>query len=233
MRLLVTAFAILAVGSVAHAQTAPAPDAARGAIASRLAAKILPDGTYRQMFSAVFDQMGNGMMMQMLDIPLRDFAALAGEDGEQMKAKMGPGTIKEVMQIIDPVFEQRTQAMFKAMEPGFTALFTRFEPVVRDGLAVAYANKFDESQLKELEAFFSTPTGSAYASQSMTIFMDPSVMEKMMGVMPEMMKAMPEIMKPVIAEMAKFPKVKTAKELTPEERRKLAELLGLPEDKLK
>jgi hypothetical protein len=231
--MIITAIALLASITAAQAQTVPAPDTARAAIATRLAAKILPDGVYRQMFSSVFDQMGNGMMMQMLDIPLRDFAALAGEDGEQMKAKMGPGTIKEVMQLIDPVFEKRTQAMFKAMEPGFTALFTKFEPVVRDGLAIAYANTFDESQLKELEAFFATPTGSAYASQSMTIFMDPSVMEKMMGVMPEMMKAMPEIMKPAIAEMAKFPKVKTAKDLTPAERKKLAELLGIPEDKLK
>ena len=44
----------------------------------------------------------SNMMTQMMDVPLRDFAAMAGEDGEALKAKMGPGTLKQVMAIIDP-----------------------------------------------------------------------------------------------------------------------------------
>jgi hypothetical protein len=213
--------------------TIATPDAERMALASRLAGKILPDGIYKKMFSGVFDQMGNGMMNQMMDLPLRDFAAMAGEDGEALKAKMGPGTLKQVMAIIDPNFNERMGAMFKAMEPEFSKLFTKFEPPMREGLSVAYANRFSATQLKELDIFFATPTGSAYASQSMTIFMDPAVMEKMMGVMPEMMKSMPELMKPAMAAMEKFPKIRTAKDLTKAERAQLAELMGIPESKLK
>ncbi len=241
MRIVKLAFSVLAlsVSAPAFAQegptivVAPAPDAERLALATRLSAKILPDGIYKQMFNGVFDQMGNGMMTQMMDVPLRDFAAMAGEDGEALKAKMGPGTLKQVMAIIDPNFNERMAAMFKAMEPEFSKLFTKFEPPMREGLTVAYAKKFSATQLKELDLFFATPTGSAYASQSMTIFMDPAVMEKMMGVMPEMMKSMPEMMKPAMAAMAKFPKMRTAKDLTKAERAQLAELMGIPENKLK
>jgi hypothetical protein len=149
---------------------------------------------------------------------------MLGKDDDELKASMSNATLKQVMEILDPAFDQRTRLIIKVMEPEMSALFTKFEPVMRSGLAVAYAGKFSASQLHELEAFFGTATGSAYAASSMTIFMDPAVMEKMMGVMPEMMKAMPAIIPKMTEAMNGLPKPKTVKDLNKEERARLEAL---------
>jgi Uncharacterized protein conserved in bacteria (DUF2059) len=208
-------------------------DAEQKAIAARVAGKVLPDGIYKQMFSSVFDQMGNGMMNQMMDIPMRDLAGMLGKEGDDLKASMSDATLKQVMEILDPAFDQRTKLMFKVMEPEMSALFTKFEPVMREGLATAYASRFNPDQLRELEAFFATPTGNAYAASSMTIFMDPAVMEKMMGVMPEMMKTIPAIVPKMTAAMEGLPKPKTVKDLNKAERAKLEALLGVTAKEMK
>ena len=64
------------------------------------------------------------------------------------------------------------------------------EGPMREGYARAFAKRFDRAQLGEIESFFSTPTGSAFASESMTLFSDPQVMSSIMGTMPAMFEQM-------------------------------------------
>jgi hypothetical protein len=111
-------------------------------------------------------------------------------------------------------------------------LMADFEPAIRDGLARAYAKRFTPKQLGELNRFFATPTGKAYAADSMVIFMDPEVMTAMTQAMPVMTKQMPAIMSKVEAATADMPPARKPEELNPEERSRLAELLGVPEDQI-
>ncbi|KQM23280.1 hypothetical protein ASE73_03435 [Sphingomonas sp. Leaf24] len=70
-----------------------------------------------------------------------------------------------------PVFERfiarqqaKTAATIKANLPGMV-----------DAMSNAYARRFTEAQLKEMQTFFETPTGRVYVAQSMTIMSDPDV----------------------------------------------------------
>ena len=56
-----------------------------------------------------------------------------------------------------------------------------------------------------MNAFFATDTGSAFARDYMMVFVDPEMMESMMGMVPEMMQSMPAIMKKVEAATAHLP----------------------------
>lgn len=216
--------------ATAAPSTEAAPiDQARLDAATKSVEYIFPKGTYARMM----DRTINGMMKPMLDsfgkIPLRELAEMTGADEDRLKA-IGDAKIDEVMQILDPAYKDRVTVgmpvMFKAMQ----GMIDDFEPIMKGGLARAYARRFDPRQLAELNAFFATPTGSAYAGESMLIFTDPEVMSTMTAMVPMMMKRMPDIVKTVETEMARFPKRRTIAELTPAERKTVNRLLGMNEN---
>lgn len=192
---------------------------------------IFPAGTYARIMDRTLNAMIQPMMDGFGQIPLRDLAGLGGLSQDQV-AKIGPGTLKQIMEIIDPAYQQRTQAMMAGMFHELGGLMAGFEPTMRDGLARAYARRFTAQQLGDLNAFFATPSGKAYAAESMTIFTDPDVTSAMQAFMPQMLKQMPELIKHVSASTADLPKRRAISELTPAQRQRLAELLGVKEGDL-
>lgn len=92
--------------------------------------------------------------------------------------------------------------MFEAIQ----GMIDKFEPTMKGGLARAYARRFDPRQLAERKAFFTAPTGSAYAGESMLIFNNLEFTSTMRGIEPMMMmKRRPDIVKLAEAEMARLP----------------------------
>lgn len=218
-----------ATSSAVPANAAEAPiEPARLAAAQKAVQYIFPAGTYARIMDRSLQGMVKPMMESVGKLPLRDLAAIAGVSEQELAAKPG-ATLDELMAILDPAFKERTAATMPAMFKAMGSLFAEFEPVMQASLARAYARRFDERQLAELNAFFATPTGTLYAANSMVIFTDPEVMSGMQAFVPVMMKRMPEIMKGVQAELAHFPPRKTYKDLTPAERKRIAELLGTKE----
>lgn len=227
----------LAQDAAAARVTASTPEAAAPLDPARLAAArrtvdyVFPTGTYARLMNGKM----SGLMDQMLDtvgkMPLRQLAALGGISQDKL-SKLGDGTLKEVMAIYDPHYQERTQLTLRAMTDELVPLMTRFEPAVRDGLTQAYARRFTAQQLDELNRFFATPTGSAYAADSFAIFMDPEVMAKMSEIMPAMMQEMPAMMTRMKDATASLPPPREFSDLTAAERRKLATLLGVSEAEL-
>jgi hypothetical protein len=60
-------------------------------------------------------------------------------------------------------------------------------------------------ELKDMNAFFTTPSGSTFAADFMSTFTDKELMQAMMGEMPKMLEAMPAIMKKVEEATAHLP----------------------------
>ena len=236
-------FLLLAAASLSSpvlAQEAPAPqpgiaasvpDQSRMAAAQAVVDKLFPNGTYARIMNGTMDTVMRGAMASVGEMPLKDLAGIGGIPEEQLK-QMGDGKLKEMLAILDPAFDQRMDASMRAMMPELTKLMTQFEPGIREGLTVAYARRFTPEQLTEMSRFFSTPTGTLYASESMVIFMDPEVVNRMMGMMPEMAKQMPAMVGTVERAIASLPKPKSFEDLTKAERARLAALLGVSETDL-
>lgn len=235
-RLLIAAGAATLALAPASLRAADAPppvaiDAARLAAARTTVDFVFPAGTYARVMNSSMDAIIGNMMDSVGKMPLRDLAAIGGLP-EQSVATLGDGTLKEIMAIYDPHYQERMQVTTKAMMAEMGKLMTQFEPGIRDGLARAYAKRFTVAQLRDLNAFFATPTGKDYAADSMVIFMDPEVMAKMTAMMPEMMKQMPAIAAKLKDASAALPPPRKAEDLTPDERKRLAALLGVSEDSL-
>lgn len=211
-------------------------DADRLASAKTTVDHIFPAGTYAKMMDSTFQAVLGPMMDSMGEMSVQQIALVAGLKPEDVN-KLGKATLAEVMQILDPAYKERVNATMGAMVPLMTKIAADFEPGMREGLSRAYARRFDKTQLDDMNRFFATPSGSAYAANAMLIQLDPEVMTRMTEAMPKMMpkifEAMPDVMKQVEARTAGLPKARKYEDLTAAERAKLAALLGVPEKDLK
>jgi hypothetical protein len=222
----------LFVSFAAVAQAPAVPTPADLALGRDIAAKVLPNGTYQRMMGGMMGKMMGGMTDQMTAMPIAPFVRAAGLP-ESDVAKLGQTTIKQIMDIVDPAYQQRMHIIMPTMMEEMGKLMTQFEPAMRDGLAQAYATHFTPAQLTDIDRFLNTPSGTAFAAQNMTIAADPAVMQKMQAFMPTMMQAMPAIMQKAMAATNSLPKAKTPQTLTDADRAKLAKLLGVDPEKLK
>lgn len=75
------------------------------------------------------------------------------------------------------------------MNEALIPVFERIEPNIRTALARVYARRYSLTELAELDAFFATPTGMRYASDSLTIMNDPEMTATMATVMEDAMAA--------------------------------------------
>ena len=139
----------------------------------------------------------------------------------------------ELTDIFDPVYQSREQAKFDGIISGVNTLFGVLEPGVRDGLARAYASKFEASELAELESFFATPVGAKYASQSLLLNADPQVISGMMDTIPSLIEKLPMLTESFENAADGLPEPRRYDDLTPSEQRRAAEMLGIDQSTLR
>lgn len=223
------AIALTAAPAV-HAQAAPDP--ARIAAARPVVEKIFPVGTYRRMMDGTMSKMMDSMMDGVMKMPIAQLARIGGVPQDKL-TRLDETSMAQISAIVDPNFRQRTKLGMDAMMGSMIDLMDGFEPQVRAALTRAYARKFDGKQLAELTAFFQTPTGDLYGRESMMMFMDPEIMNEMQAFMPEMMKKMPDLAAKAEAATKSLPPPRKIADLSPEERGKLAKLLGVKASDLK
>ncbi|BBF68721.1 DUF2059 domain-containing protein [Sphingobium sp. 3R8] len=215
----------IAAQAQAPAATVEAVDPALLAKAKPIAAVILPDGTMEKMMGPMMQKMMGPMMDGMTKMPIREFLKVGGLDPEQAD-KLGEGTIEEMMAIIDPNFRKRMDVVVNSMMPAIGRFMGRYEPDMREGMAEAFASRYNSAELDQIGAFFKTPIGAKFGAGFMELAADPHYIGRLQKVMPEMMQAMPEIMKSSAAELEKLPKPRTYNDLTKAERDRLTTLLG-------
>ncbi|MFV0645528.1 MAG: DUF2059 domain-containing protein, partial [Sphingomonadaceae bacterium] len=129
--------------------------------------------------------------------------------------------------IFDPAYAERQEIGKSAMFQYMTDLMNKVEPPYREGLTRAYAKRFSNEELTELNRFFSTPVGGHYAGESILIYADPQVMASMNQFIPEMMESLPKFMNDMEARMAELPAGRGYGDLSNAEREQLASLLGV------
>lgn len=216
------------------AQTAPiftaepltAEQESRLPAAEMVVDKIFPPGTYMKMMDESMKPMMDAIMGQVGALPVASLMRMTGLPESEI-ADMSDATLSEVMNILDPVYEDRRQIITDTTMSWMGELMNQMEPSFRAGLSRAYAVRFEEAELRELSVFFTTPTGAHYAEESMLIMMDPQVMSAMGEMMPAMMESMPQMLEALQGKMESLPRARQPADLSEEERARLSELLGI------
>ncbi|WP_066557274.1 DUF2059 domain-containing protein [Croceicoccus bisphenolivorans] len=222
MKSIIRSAAALAIACAA--MPAAAQDSASAEAAETTVDYLFPEGTYERMMRGTMEQMTAQMMDSMMDMPLREMVGQMGLPEEDL-AKIGKGSMREMMDILDPHFDERMTLTNSVMMNGMVDVMTTMEPAMREGLAEAYVGKFTATELAEMNAFFATPTGTKYAENAMMIFMDPKMMAKMQESMPKIMEAMPALIGKVRDATSHLPPPRKPEDLTEEERERFMGLV--------
>jgi hypothetical protein len=168
-------------------------DPARQAAAEKVVGALVPQGIYLRIMRDQFPKMMDVMMGQMGSMTGAELGRTGGE------------ALDTTARNADPHFAERMRIMTKVMGEEMGVVMDRIEPRVRAGLSRAFARKYTAAQLSDMNAFFGTPSGKAFASGYLLQFTDPELMREMATVAPEMIQAMPAVMKKVEAATAHLP----------------------------
>lgn len=227
---LALAFTVPAAGQT-PAPAAANADPARIAAARPMVEKLFPVGTYKRMMGETMSKMMDGMMGGMMKMPITQIAGMSGVPADKL-SELNQTSLEEISAIVDPHFRERTKLGMDAMMAAMADMMEGFEPNVRDALTRAYARKFDVRQLGEINAFFATPTGNRFASEYMTMMMDPEIMGEMQALMPQLMKKMPDMAARAKKATDGLPPPRKIADLSQAEKDKLARLLGIKASEL-
>lgn len=203
---------------------------ARLPAAQYVVGKMMPDGFYGKMMSDMMDKMMRPMM-SMIASPEFVLGSRLEIDQETL-AGLGEAEQIEVVAMLDPAYDQRVDVIVSVVTGKMAGMFSAMEGPMREGFSKAYAVRFDDAQLADIGAFFSTPTGGVYAKESMALFADPQVIQASMQALPAMMSEFGDMETAMKEAMASLPSERQYADLTPEQRNRLAALLGVDPDNL-
>ncbi len=200
-------------------------DPAQLEVARKTAAALLPEGAYGRMM----DQMMGTFMKPILELS-DGFSgmAIATKTGMDYEAaeKLSDEQKKAIGAIIDPGRETRNQGALGVISPMMVEAGKLLEPPMREGIARAYARKFTAAQLGEMNSFFATPTGKAYAAESFAIQYDPEVLAATMQALPVLMTKLMSSAPDLEAKMQALPQERKISALSAAELDQLAKLVG-------
>lgn len=203
---------------------------ARLPAAQAVVGAMMPKGFYGKMMTDVMDKMMRPMM-SMFAKPEFVLGSRLDVDDEAIE-KLSEAEASEAMRMLDPAFDRRADAIVTILTGKMGGMFGAMEEPMREGLAKAYAVRFDTAQLADIAAFFATPTGSAYAKESMALFSDPQVMQASMKALPQMLSGFGDMETAMKQAMASLPAERAYKDLSPAERQRLAEILKVKTSRL-
>lgn len=181
----------------------PDPDPARLALARTAVASMWADGAYGKMMTGMF----GGVFDRAMAMKQSDFAAFGGKAPKVGAAASGTNaSVHDSALAKDPYFDRRMAAIRAVISDEMAKVSTIIDPRVREGLARSMARRFEAQQLTDIDAFFATPSGHAFATQYMQLWFDPDMIRSLIGSLPEMMKLMPEMTQKIKAAEERFPK---------------------------
>lgn len=216
--------AMAMLGKMFPAEPLTAEQQARLPQASRIITRMIPDGTLGEMMGGMFDKL-IGPLAAVSDAPANDTV--------QKGIGVTPGTIDlsaeetaEIAALLDPAYAERHNREMAVMPAVMRDMMTAMEPTMRKAMSELYAINFSQKELDDIEAFFQTDSGAAYARKSFTMSSDPRVVSATMEALPELMGAVASMEQKLAAASADLPPKRSFAELSAAEKAKIAKLTG-------
>ena len=193
--------------------------------AEKLVARIMPPGTMGQVMGGMYDKMLGPIMAMARQVSSGDIAHELGVDPETID--LDDEEAARIAAILDPMWKERREAEMAGVQRAMSSVMSAMEPGMRKGMAEAYAINFTATELADIDRFFTTPSGAAYARKSYALASDPRLIAASMEALPAMMAQMQAIKEEADAASAKFPPRRSFADLTPAQRAEIARITGL------
>ncbi len=198
---------------------------ARLPLGKEMAGFMMPEGSFGTAMKETMEPMITMMMGTVTSDPRIRLAEISGVTTDEL-AELEDAAAQEALDIFDPQYTARTERMSGAMVTMIGKLLEAVEPAYREAMAQALAVRFEESEMRELLAFFATPVGGKFAQQSFLVQYDSRMLGVMEAMGPAFVKIMPELMDEVTAIEVEFGSSRDFTELSATERTRAARLIG-------
>ncbi|MFM7376654.1 MAG: DUF2059 domain-containing protein [Erythrobacter sp.] len=192
--------------------------------AARIINRMIPEGTLGEMMGGMFDKLMNPMMAA-FEAPA-SATVQKGIGVSPAAAGLTDEQTAEIATLLDPAYAERHAREMSVMPTMMREMMTLMEPTMRKAMSELYAINFTQKELDDIEAFFQTDSGTAYARKSFTMSSDPRVLSASMEAMPQMMGAFADFEKKIEAASADLPPKRSFEELSTADKAKIAELTG-------
>lgn len=212
------------------AEPLTAEQEARLPAAEVLVSAIIPPGSLQEVMGSMFDTFLDPLASAIEP----DAAAVVAEriDFAGIELDLTPEQAETAATLLDPAWRTRKQREAEALPAMTGRMMGAIEPAMRTALAELYAIHFTDGEMADISAFFATPSGASYARKSLTMTSDPRLAATIMQQMPAMFEAMAEMETEMAALTADLPPVRTYADLSPAERKGLAQMLGMTAEDL-
>ena len=207
-----------------------AEEESRLPLASTIVDRMIPPGTLGEMMGGMFDQMLGPVMEMVASNPKGDVADQLGIEAAMLD--LSEEQTIEIAGILDPNWQERNQLVAAVMPELMKGMMETMEPAMRTAMTEAYAIYFNEQELADIDAFFSTPSGLNFARKSFTMSSDPRIIAASMESLPAMMATFGEMETKMEEATAALPEPRGWSDLSASDRGRLAELTGMSETEL-
>lgn len=192
--------------------------------ASRIITRMIPEGTLGEMMGGMFDKLF-GPMAALGGAPA-SAVVQKGIGLSPVDAGLTEEQTAEIAALLDPAYEERHAREMAVMPTMMREMMTVMEPTMRKAMSELYAINFSQKELDDIEAFFKTDSGTAYARKSFTMSSDPRILAASMESLPQMMGAIGDMEKKVAAASADLPAKRSFADLPTADKAKIAALSG-------
>lgn len=203
---------------------------ARLPLAQQVMERMMPPGAMSEILDGM---MGGTLGPLMAEFGIdADDALLEAIGYSQVDLGISDEKAERILAIIDPAWRDRqeaTNAYSQAMTRDMMAIF---EPIMRDAMAEVYAIHFTDVQLRDINSFFATESGAAFARQSVTVATDPRLMAAIFSQPELLMGSVMGGLEGMESAHEGIPQARSYGELSARERASLAELTGLSAEDL-
>lgn len=203
---------------------------ARLPIAQSVAEKMLPDGAMGEMIGTLIKDVMDPFSS--LAPPPANATISKGLGISVFELDLTEEQTAEVAALLDPAFEVRSQRELEAFPEMLSGIMGALEPSMREAMAELYAIRFEESELTELNAFFSTPLGEKFASESFKMAADPRFMIAGIEALPELMGSVSDMESVVKEATSDLPEKRAFADLPADEKARISELTGLSAEEI-
>lgn len=216
--------AMAMLGAMFPVEPLTAEQEARLPQATRIIARMIPDGTMGEMMGSMFDKM-LGPIMAATDAP----AAATVQKGIGVSPAMiglSDEQTAEIAALLDPAYAERHSRELAIMPALMRDMMTVMEPTMRKAMSELYSIHFSQKELDDIEAFFQTETGTAYARKSFAMSSDPRVLGATMESLPQLMGTFADMEQKMAAASADLPPKRSFEDLSRAEQSQVAKLTG-------
>ncbi|WP_086738535.1 DUF2059 domain-containing protein [Erythrobacter colymbi] len=216
--------AMAALGAMFKVEPLTAEQEARLPQAQRVINRMIPEGTLGEMMGGMFDKLLG---------PMLDATEAPADETIRKGVGIGPAALDlteaqaaELAALFDPAYAERHKRERALMPALMRDMMTAMEPTMRKAMSELYAIHFSQKELDDVEAFFLTDSGAAYARKSFTMSSDPRIVSATMESLPQLMASFASMEEKMKAATADLPPKRSFAELSKAEKAKVSKLTG-------